>query len=133
MDFELLLVDDGSTDSSSTLCEQMARKDLRIRVFHIQKQGTAAARNVGLKNARGEYVLFLDSDDVWVESTVLSRFAERLQKSHADVLSYNFRKRKETGDDPPYFRCHSVLEETASKEAALRYLTANHLWIACVW
>ena len=62
-DFELLLVDDGSTDKSGDICDQYARKDTRIRVFHKENGGVSSARNLGIDNANGEYICFIDSDD----------------------------------------------------------------------
>lgn len=60
---EIILVDDGSTDSSSDICEEYARTDSRIRVIHKENGGLSSARNMGLDNAHGEYVGFVDSDD----------------------------------------------------------------------
>lgn len=62
-DFELFLVDDGSTDYSGTICDQYALLDDRIKSFHIKNGGPGKARNIGLDNATGEYVQFIDSDD----------------------------------------------------------------------
>lgn len=62
-DFELLLIDDGSKDKSGAICDEYADKDDRIRVFHKKNGGVSSARNVGLDNAKGEYVIFVDSDD----------------------------------------------------------------------
>lgn len=62
-DWELLLIDDGSTDRSGTICDDYAKKDTRIRVFHKTNSGASAARNVGLDNALGKYITFVDSDD----------------------------------------------------------------------
>lgn len=64
--WELILVDDGSKDASSELCDRFAEMDKRIRVIHIQNSGVSVARNIGLKNARGIYVAFVDGDD-WIE------------------------------------------------------------------
>lgn len=65
-DFELLLIDDGSPDKSGFVCDQYALKDNRIRVFHQENQGVSTARNRGLKEAKGDYLVFVDSDD-WVD------------------------------------------------------------------
>lgn len=61
--FEVLLIDDGSPDKSGQICDDYAKLDTRIRVFHQSNKGVSAARNKGLKEAIGEYVLFVDSDD----------------------------------------------------------------------
>lgn len=61
--FELLLIDDGSTDNSGDICDEYAKKDNRIRVFHKKNGGVSSARNIGLDNAVGEWVAFVDSDD----------------------------------------------------------------------
>lgn len=66
-DFELLLIDDGSKDNSGKICDEYAAKDSRIRVFHKENGGVSSARNMGLDNAQGEWITFVDSDD-WVEN-----------------------------------------------------------------
>lgn len=63
-DFECLLIDDGSSDSSYNICLDYQRKDSRFRVFHKENGGVGTARNLGLKNCKGEWVVFVDSDDV---------------------------------------------------------------------
>lgn len=60
---EILLVDDGSTDNSGALCDELSQKDARIRVFHKQNGGSSSARNLGISQAKGEYLGFVDSDD----------------------------------------------------------------------
>lgn len=74
-DFEVILVNDGSHDKSGTLCDELAKRDNRIRVFHKSNGGVSSARNIGLKNAMGEWVTFVDSDD-WISPT----FIENLYK-----------------------------------------------------
>lgn len=61
--FELLLIDDGSTDESGAICDEYAKKDSRIRVFHKENGGVSSARNLGLDHASGEWIYFVDSDD----------------------------------------------------------------------
>lgn len=69
---ELLLINDGSKDHSGEICEEYANKDSRVRVFHKENGGVSSARNVGLDNARGEWITFCDSDDTvmpeWIEN-----------------------------------------------------------------
>ena len=62
-DFELLLINDGSPDNSGVICDEYAQKDNRIRVFHKENGGVSSARNIGLDNAKGEWITFIDSDD----------------------------------------------------------------------
>lgn len=69
-DWELLLVDDGSRDTSSRMCDEYALKDTRIKSFHQRNQGVSAARNLGLDQARGKWILFVDSDDYLLDNTL---------------------------------------------------------------
>lgn len=62
-DIELILVDDGSTDQSPKICDEYARKDAKVRVFHKENGGVSSARNLGMRNATGECICFVDSDD----------------------------------------------------------------------
>lgn len=71
--FELILVDDGSSDKSSVICDEYAAKDNRITVIHQQNAGVSSARNVALSLAKGEWITFIDSDD-WVDATFLENF-----------------------------------------------------------
>lgn len=70
---ELLLIDDGSTDESGKICDEYANKDSRVKVFHITNGGPSRARNIGLENATGNYILFVDSDD-WVDNQFVSHY-----------------------------------------------------------
>lgn len=76
---EILLVDDGSTDGTGTLCDQLAEKDSRIRVFHKGNGGSSSARNLGILQARGGYLGFVDSDD-YVEPDMYERLLEVLRQ-----------------------------------------------------
>jgi glycosyltransferase involved in cell wall biosynthesis len=68
MDFELLLIDDGSKDASGAICDEYTTKDNRVRVWHQENQGVSVARNVGLEHAQGEWIYFPDSDDIIMEN-----------------------------------------------------------------
>jgi len=87
-DFELLLIDDGSRDNSGAICDHYATRDSRVRVFHKENGGASSARNVGLENARGEWITFCDSDD-FVYENWLRNFVENL--TDVDMVSQGIR------------------------------------------
>lgn len=75
-DFELLLINDGSTDSSGAICDEYAVKDERVRVFHKPNAGVSSARNLGLDKARGEWITFIDSDD-YIDEEFISNLSSQ--------------------------------------------------------
>lgn len=79
-DFELLLVDDGSTDKSGEICDEYEQKDSRVCVFHKKNGGVSSARNLGLENAQGEWVCFVDSDDT-IPEDALSHYSQNIEQS----------------------------------------------------
>ena len=84
---EILIIDDGSTDNSGTLCDEYAQKDSRIRVIHQENQGLAEVRNIGLREAKGEYIQFVDSDD-WIDPETIET-CYRLSKEYgADIVKF---------------------------------------------
>lgn len=87
-DFEIILVDDGATDSSGRICDEYACKDARIRVIHRENGGLSAARNTGLDAASGEYVYFLDSDD-YIAPDTLEKLLALAEKERADVVFFD--------------------------------------------
>ena len=88
-DFELLLIDDGSTDKSGYICDGYAQKDSRIKVFHIENGGVSAARNYGLDNARGEWITFVDADD-WIDKDMYYKLYNEAILSEADIVICDF-------------------------------------------
>lgn len=82
---ELLLIDDGSTDGSGKLCDEYARRDNRIRVVHQENAGPSAARNTGIKAARGEYIQFVDGDDT-IEPNMTETMVAELGEEHQLVI-----------------------------------------------
>ena len=84
-DFELILVDDGSSDNCPKICDEYALKDSRIVVIHKENGGLSSARNAGIAIAKGKYLSFIDSDD-YVESTFLERLVNAQIKYNADLV-----------------------------------------------
>ena len=87
-DLQVILVNDGSTDSSGVLCDQLAQQDSRIQVVHKVNGGLSDARNAGLKVATGDYVAFLDSDDVYLLNDGLEQLMAVAQAEQPDVLLF---------------------------------------------
>lgn len=87
--FELLLVDDGSPDASGIICDEYASIDNRIRVFHKENGGVSSARQLGLDNAIGEYVIHADPDD-WIESDMLADLYKVAKQENADLIICDF-------------------------------------------
>ncbi|MBO5865870.1 MAG: glycosyltransferase [Bacteroidaceae bacterium] len=88
-DFEVILVDDGSLDGSGAICDDYARKNSRVRVFHKENGGVASARQLGVDKARGEYTIHTDPDD-WVEPTMLEELYYRAKTEKADMVICDF-------------------------------------------
>lgn len=89
--FEILLVDDGSPDKCPQICDEFAARDSRIRVIHKENGGLSSARNAGIDAARGQYLAFLDSDDLWTPM-ILERLYCAIKETGADLAVCLFRR-----------------------------------------
>lgn len=87
-DLELLLVDDGSTDGSSAICDRLAETDNRIKVIHRTNGGLSAARNTGINAACGNYITFIDSDDEIIPSTLSDNMDYIIRHPETDLIEY---------------------------------------------
>lgn len=99
-DLEILLVDDGSTDGTSELCDELALKDERIRVFHKENGGSSSARNLGIANAKGTFLGFVDSDD-YIEPWFYERLVEGQKKTGAKIVQIGRDEVDEKGNKLP--------------------------------
>lgn len=88
---EILLVDDGSTDSSGALCDEYARRDVRVRVIHQENGGLSNARNTGMQTAQGTYFAFVDSDD-FIAGDYIAYLYEMIEKHHAQIAVCGYQK-----------------------------------------
>ena len=86
---ELILVNDGSTDKSGTICEEYSKKDDRIKVIHTPNSGVSAARNIGIHLANGEFITFMDSDD-FAGSALLEKMVETIEETDSDMCVAGF-------------------------------------------
>jgi len=85
-DYECILVDDGSPDNCPSLCDELSKKDNRIKVIHKENGGPSDARNVGMLQAAGKYFVFLDSDDLFTDNDTLKNLYDVIQKHKTDVI-----------------------------------------------
>lgn len=92
--YELILVDDGSTDNSADICDKYANKYSHVKVIHKKNGGLSSARNIGIENATGEFIIFLDSDDYWTSKNLLKNLNSVIQKGIDDktIIVWNYQK-----------------------------------------
>lgn len=114
-DWELIIIDDGSTDGSSYICDSFAANDNRIMVIHKKNEGVAIARQIGINMAKGEYSIHCDSDD-WVESNMLEVLHDFAQKYNADIVISDYyintdSIQKVKKQKPSSLNCNEVLLE----------------------
>ena len=89
-DFECLLINDGSKDRSGAICDEYAAKDSRIRVFHKENGGPSAARNFGLHQAIGQYVIFQDADDYLIDNEAYLKLITYAVQNNLDILRFDY-------------------------------------------
>lgn len=100
-DYELILVDDGSPDRCPEICDSFAKSNQKVKVIHKKNGGLSSARNEGLKIADGEYVVYLDSDDFFIDNQCLQRIADKTC-SGPDIIMYKTASCNEDGDNLVY-------------------------------
>ena len=88
-DLDIVIIDDGSTDKSGDICDRFAKKDKRIRVFHKENEGVSVARNLGINKARGEYIVFVDSDD-WLSFNAIEIMLSDILSTETDLVVCNY-------------------------------------------
>lgn len=118
---ELLLIDDGSVDSSPFICKEFQDKDSRVQVISKQNSGVSDTRNVGLGLATGKYIMFLDSDDYWYDETFLERFVAVAEENSLDILRGEYKAVDIDGNDlfvkeidASKRKCQNVILESAA-------------------
>ena len=110
-DFEVLMIDDGSPDNSRDICREYEKEDERFHYFHQENGGLSAARNYGIREAKGEYICFVDSDDM-ISRRYLQVLYESIEKYHADMVFGYFKK----------FYDETEIVDDEKKEVSLRLL-----------
>ena len=97
-DFEVILVDDGSTDGSGDLCDQLSRNDSRIKTIHKVNGGCSEARNTGIRASQGRYLMFVDSDDMWDDAEGLEKLQKMALLKSCDVVCFGVGIYNEEGE-----------------------------------
>lgn len=127
-DFELILIDDGSTDDSGLICDRYAIKDERIRVIHRENRGVSETRKEGIELARGRYVTFIDSDD-FIENDYLYIMYNTLIKSKADIVCCN-----SIDDNPASHETYILKDECVDVvEILIQGYYDNKRYATCIW
>ena len=129
---EILLIDDGSTDSSSILCDSYAQTYEQVKVYHQINQGLSAARNTGLDMATGSYIFFLDSDD-FLETDALEIMYRTLMEQNADLVIGAYRRIRATGEELSIEGFPSSSQTTAISEKDFWQLSTRNTVAIVAW
>lgn len=125
-DIEVLLIDDGSPDRCGEICDEYEMQDERVRVFHTENRGLSAARNLGLAEAKGEYIGFVDSDD-WIEPDMYEVLLRRMRETGADIGVCGLWFESGSTSYPSRIS-EAIYKGTDSLKALLDRKISNHAW-----
>ena len=136
VDYEIILVDDGSPDRSGEICDEYACRDSRIKVIHKPNGGLSDARNHGIKNACGDYILFIDSDDFWPSEENLANIAQEIDNTSPNAVIYSANKLLKHGKIIPFRGNYFNAKGMSSKEIVSLLIDTGNFpcasWTICV-
>lgn len=131
--FELLLIDDGSTDGSASMCDEYAEKDSRIIVIHKENQGPSATRNLGIEKANGEFIVFVDSDDL-IQPKMLEKMYTTICKYNTDLCICGFERFRYKWSQPYKLSPYSLVILQSKEELASVYTKADtNMFGVSIW
>ena len=136
-DWELILVNDGSTDGSGEICDIFAAADSRIKVIHKPNSGVSDSRNRALDMATGKYILFLDADDFWCSDTFLEEMVELAEDDNLDIVRGEYKEVTESSVDyrnPSWLEKQQLGFQWLSSSAFLEKAVAGEyfLWLCLI-
>lgn len=112
---EIILINDGSTDSSPEICERYSNVDNRIKIVHKENGGLSSARNEGLRLVKSDYIIFLDSDD-WIELNTVELALNAMEETKSDIVFWNYNKRYLNKDEVSIYSNSDYLVELSGKD-----------------
>ncbi len=134
-DFELVVVDDGSKDKSGEIVRTYMEKDSRVRLISQENSGQSKARNRGLRESQGEYIIYLDSDDFVMKEDFLQKVKSTIESTAADVVMYRYVKYYD-GENPRFEKSHYDFQGTegiSSPEKLLPLLARKDAYYGSAW
>ena len=132
--FEIILVNDGSTDETGVICDRLAKQHSHIKTIHQANQGLSGARNTGIDVAEGDFLLFLDGDDFWTDKGFLKKIYDLVKDSNVDLVIYSYSAffANKTVPNPFSWETSEILmEENVDKLVSTRVYTVS-AWTKCV-
>lgn len=125
-DYEIILVNDGSTDDSGRICEGYAKKYDKINLINKQNGGAASARNIGLDAAKGTYIIFLDSDDFFDDKSMLKNITLIIEKNNCDMLIYGYKELYSDGSTT------TIMQPALDEERiySFDYIEKHHIYLS---
>ncbi|MEH8137532.1 glycosyltransferase family 2 protein [Gallibacterium anatis] len=125
--YELLIIDDGSTDSSGNICDTYVTHK-NVKVFHKENGGLSDARNYGIKEAIGEYIIFVDSDDFWSDTLFLDKINDKIMAYNPDLVIFGYKKLYEDRVIKKY-----IPKMSEEKDYNIEYILQKGIFRICAW